>query len=257
MHKVDLIVGLILLIPMIILGAILVRRQAYRELPRFCVYIACSLAISILRLIAIRRGYSLYFGVYWTTQAVYAITALFALYESFRWEFLDFCVSFKWSWCLFPMVTSVFLVPAIVHVFRYPPSNVPRISPIVLSLVTAVDYVTGGLVAVFFIFVFFLTYRLQRYPFGIVIGFALHAWGSWATCRLSAELGPADAKELLKYALPASYQLAVAVWLYTFSKDAPPELPAGVPRATPKTLLEQSSHNLQVLNKIGEITNDL
>src|SRR6266481_297745 len=220
MHKVDLIVGLILLIPMIILGATLVRRQAYRELPSFCVYIACSLAISILRLIAIRRGYSLYFGVYWTTQAVYAITALFALYESFRWEFLDFCVSFKWSWCLFPVVTSVFLIPAIV-------------------------------------FVFFLTYRLQRYPFGIVIGFALHAWGSWATCRLSAELGPADAKELLKYALPASYHLAVAVWLYTFSKDAPPELPAGVPRATPKTLLEQSSHNLQVLDKIGEITNDL
>src|SRR5215510_10868996 len=76
-------------------AALLVRRKLHREFPFFFVYLVVAVLVPLLRL-AISGDYPTFFKVFWTTEALYAVLALLALYEAFREVFLAFYTLWWW-----------------------------------------------------------------------------------------------------------------------------------------------------------------
>ena len=61
---------------------ILVKRRLYREFPFFFAYISAVIVVSGIRFWAI-HDYSIYFKVFWSSEALYTVMALLALHEAF------------------------------------------------------------------------------------------------------------------------------------------------------------------------------
>jgi hypothetical protein len=255
MGKLDSVILLFSLILVSALAVLLVRRRVYREFPVFFGYILSSILIMALKLALIGGEYLIYFKVYWITEAFYAVAALFVLHEAFRRVFLEF-YELSWFWLLFPGVVVIIAAFATSNALRNPPAQAPQIIGVILSFGSAVNYIKVGLFGLFFLLVLFFGLRWWSYPFGIVLGFAVSAFGSWFVYALRSEFGTRF-NAGLKYAIPMAYLCGVALWLGTFIKPPGPKPTFGwLATKTPEEMLEVVQRYLKLLKGSEKDTND-
>jgi hypothetical protein len=200
------------------LAGILTRRKLYTEFPFFFAYIISSILIAIVRL-SVGDNYQTFFKVYWATEAIYALLALLALHEVFRWVFLAFFDNW-WFWLFFPSAFVAIATLAALYHFRALPAQADQIINLILSFGMAVNWVQAGLFVLFFVLVWFHGIRWRDYPFGIVVGFTVIATGSLGARWARSEFGT-KFNSLASYAPAVAYLVAVVVWLITFIR--PPE----------------------------------
>jgi hypothetical protein len=263
MGKEYLILGIVLMVPTLLLAIMLIKRTVYREFPCFFAYVVSSFLISVVRLSTI-RSYSLYYTLYWATDVIYVITKLLALHESFKWEFLDFYEHRPFRF-VFPAVVAAILVPAISFSLKHAFSGPPLFAAI-FAVVTAVNYVTIGLVFLFLICVVFFGFEWHRYPFGIVIGFTVASLQYWVVYGMHLEFGanvksfmqhadPATqflASVVIKYAVPITQLCGTAVWLGVFAKEMVLTPPDELSSCKAVERLDDAERNIQSLKDLGK-----
>jgi len=232
------------MMPMAILGSVMVARKIHREFPLFFTHVVCSVLISIVRLCTMRADYPLYFTLYYIADAVYAITTVMALHESFKWEFLDF-YQFRFFWVVFPSIAIVIVGPAIVHALLHPATG-SAVVTVIFSVVTPINYLKAGLFGLFFLFAFCFGVEWHRYPYGIVIGFGATAWGYWIAHGMNDHFGT-QLKPYGKYLFSAAYLFGVAIWLITFAKKSSFDSQKGLRTGTTQELLRRALHTLGML----------
>jgi hypothetical protein len=208
------------------LGWILVRRQLYGQYPFFFAYVLFSVAVAVIRPLARLQSYESYFKVYWTTEGLYAVFALLALHEAFRDVFRIDYEDWPWFKLVFPVAVGVLAAFFIGDAVLHPPAQAPPVVAVVISFGKVVNFIKGGLFCLFFVLALLLAPRWQRYPFGIVLGFAVS--GAPAAVIFAARSVFGTKLNLLaEYGLPVAYILGLMVWIGTCfqAPDSEPQLP--------------------------------
>jgi hypothetical protein len=204
------------------LAAILFRRKLYRNYPFFFGYVVFSI-LATIGLLSVGGNYKLFFEVYWTTETLSAVLALLALHEAFRDVFRVDYHDWPWFKLVFPVAVGILAVFFIGDAALHPPAQAPPIVVIVLSLGKVVNFIMGGLFCLFFLLALLLAPRWQRYPFGIVLGFAVSAAGGAAIFAARSVFGT-KVNLVAKYGLSVAYILGVLVWIGTCFQRPDPEL---------------------------------
>jgi hypothetical protein len=197
---------------LIVLAAVLVKRKLHREFPFFYTYVICAILVTVLRIYAASE-YQLYFKVFWATEALYALLALFSLHEAFCDVFALDYHTWPWFWMVFPGSVLILSVIFVSHALLNPPAGAPRIIAVILSFETVVNFVKGGLFLMFLALAWLLLgENWPTYPYGVVLGFAVSAAGSLVAYRLFSVFGT-KLNWLGKYGPPVAYILAVLIWI--------------------------------------------
>src|SRR5437899_8973043 len=199
---------------------ILVKRQLYRDFPFFFAYISAVIVVSGVRFWAI-HDYSIYFKVFWFSEALYAVMALLALHEVFHTVFNEFYEIWPWFWLVFPAAVGIFAWLKISDGIHHPSAQAPPIVALVLSAASTVNWVQMALFGLMCALVW-LVGDWEYYPVGIVTGFATLAVGSWAAYASVSGFGT-KFNVIGKYCLPLAYFIAVVVWLRTFLRPPRPD----------------------------------
>jgi len=190
----------------------LFRRKWHRKYYLFYLFIVCSIFITLLRIL-VTLDYRLYFKVYWTTEALYALLALLALHEAF---YCVFYLDFKtWPnfWMIFPGAVLLLSVLFIGNALLHPPREPAWIVVVILSFVTVVNCVLACLFLMFLALAWLLLGESwPTYPYGVVLGFAISTAGSLLTLWLRSIFGT-KLNWISNYGPPLSYILAVLVWI--------------------------------------------
>jgi hypothetical protein len=196
------------------LAAILVRRKLYKQYAFFFAYVLFAIAAAGIRFLSGRYGYRAFFMTYWITEGVYAILALCALYEAFHDVFRIDYEDWPWFKGIFPVAVGVLAAFFVGDALLHPLVQAGTVVTVVISFGRVVNFVKGGLFGLFFVLAVLLAERWQRYPFGIVTGFAVSAAGSAAAYWAVSIFGT---KGILfaHYALPMAYILGLLVWIGT------------------------------------------
>lgn len=232
------------------LAVILLSRKLYRRYPFFFVYIICSILMTVARLSG-SGNYQTYFEVYWATEALYALLALLALHEAFRAVFIQDFRQWKWFWLVFPgtvlVLSAIFVGNALLH----PPIQAPKIIVVILSFGTVVNCVKGGLFLMFLVLAWLLLGESwPTYPYGVVLGFAVSAFGSVAAFWARSIFGT-KFNALGKYGPPVAYILGVLVWIAScFLPSEPRNRWAGF--KDPENALATVQHYKKALKWIAE-----
>jgi hypothetical protein len=153
MGKTDIFLNLTGTVLGLALACTLVWRKLYKDFPFFFAYIISSILIAIVRL-SVSDNYLTFFHVYWATEAIYALLALLALHEVFRWVFLAFFEKW-WFWLFFPSAFVAISTLAALYHFRTLPAQANQVIKLILSLGMAVNWVQAGLFVLFFALVWF------------------------------------------------------------------------------------------------------
>jgi hypothetical protein len=222
MGRLDIILTLLGDILAVFLAAVLIQRKLHKRYPLFFTYIVFSILSSVARLSA-SGDYRTYFKVYWSTEALYAVLAALALQEAFRDVFRFDYQDRPWLKLVFPIAVVIlagfFIGDALLHL----PAQAPPIVFIVLSFDKVVNSVLAGLFCLFFLLALLLTPRWHKFPFGIVIGFAVSASSSAVIFAARSVFGT-KMNLLVKYGPPVAYILGVLVWIGTCFQAPDPEL---------------------------------
>ncbi len=246
MGKIDIFLNLSGTLLAISLASILLWRKLYREFPFFFTYISSSIVIAILR-VSVRGDYKIFFKIYWVTEAIYALLALLALHEAFRWVFRPFFEK-RWFGLFFPIVFLAIAIMAGLYHFHGLPSEANQVINLVLSFSLAVNWVEAGIFVLFFLLVWFHGIRWRDYPFGIVVGFAVISVGSLASRWARSEFGT-KFNFLASYAPAVAYLLAVVLWIATFIRPPEPE-PEWALNMTPEQMLHEVRQYTIVIERL-------
>ena len=224
---------------------ILVRRKLYREFPFFCAYISAVIVVSGIRFWAI-HDYSIYFKVFWFSEALYAVMALLALHEVFYTVFNEFYEIWPWFWLVFPAAVGLFAWLKISDGIHHPPAQAAPIVALVLSAASTVNWVQAALFGLM-CFLVWLVGDWEYYPVGIVTGFATLAVGSWAAYASVSGFGT-KLKVVGKYGPPLAYFIAVLIWLRTFlPPPRPDKWEAWSKTITPQQISAEVQEYLRIL----------
>lgn len=246
MGKIDILLAAIADAGAVVLTGILIWRKLYREFLFFFIYVTSSIGIAILRL-SVGGNYRTFFKTYWTTEAIYALLALLALHEAFRWVFRPFFEK-RWFWLFFPVVFLAIAIMAGLYHFHGLPSEANQVINLVLSFSLAVNWVEAGIFVLFFLLVWFHGIRWRDYPFGIVVGFAVIAVGSLASRWARSEFGT-KFNWLASYAPAVAYLLAVLLWIATFVRPPEPD-PEWAINMTPEQMLHEVRQYTKVIERL-------
>jgi hypothetical protein len=229
-------------------AVLVVTRKLHREFPFFFVYLILSVIVPLIRL-STSGNYVTFFTVFWTTEALYALVALLALYEVFHEVFLPFYTLWWWFRLLFPGAAVIIAFLSVRNAIHNPALRNPRPMEIVFALATGVNYFEAALFGLFFALVLLLGVRWRSYPFGIVEGFGLSALGGLLAYGLRSEFGT-KYNTIAKYAPPVAYIVGVLVWLDTFLRQPDPEVVhAWRDRVTPEQLLAEARGYIRILKR--------
>lgn len=245
MQKLDILLSLVGPILHSGLIAIFISRKLYRKLPFFFCFSFSTVIISVVRL-SVSGTYQTFFKVFWATEAIYAVLTLLVLHEIFHEVFQAFFDAWWWFRLIFPAIVLITFGITIYHVLAYPPTQVPSVINLVLSLSSANNYLQAAIFVVFFLLVWLLATGWDNYPFGVMAGFAASTAGIWLVSALRSEFGTRF-NIVWKYGLSVSNFLAVVVWLITFWRPQP-ETKWGLGMA-PEQMLEEVRQYIRILRK--------
>ena len=245
MRNLDVILNLTGVTLAVALVALLLWRRIYREYPMFFVYVASSVLIALFRLF-VSSDYELFFKVYWSTEALYALLILLALHEVFYRVFQSFFSIYRWFWVLFPAVVAIVTSVAVLRAIERPPIQAPPLIAVILSIEIGVNVIQSGVFFLFFGAIWFFQVRRKNYPSRIVDGFAVIALTGLAY-QLRSVFGTRF-NILAKYSTSVANLLAVLLWLYTFIQPPEPELKWEL-AVTPQQLLEEIQQYTKIFRK--------
>jgi len=197
---------------LIVLAALLFKRKWHAKFPFFFTYVISSIFITLGRVSA-APDYSLYFKVFWATEAFYALFALMALYEAFHDVFILDYRDWPWFWMVFPGAVMILSVIFIGNALLHPATQAPPIIVLILAFATVVNCVKGCLFLMFLVLAWLLLGESwPTYPYGVVLGFAVSAGGSLLSYWLRSIFGT-KFNSVAKYGPPVSYIVAVLIWI--------------------------------------------
>jgi len=228
---------------LLVLAGVFVVRRFYRDFPFFFSYIAFTVLAALAR-VSVRGSPLLYFWMYWATDAVLGLLALFALNEVLKHLFsIDYAE--HW-WFRLWLPTTAF---GIAVVFLVLP--VGRITPYLsTNIVFSFDLGMHCLeVLILLLFVFLdkiLVAAYDQYDFGIVRGFGVSALVTILADLLRSHFGKGFTV-YFAYAPPLAYIGATLIWLYAFVRKPPSQQKLPI---TIRELVELLSKEAEVAQKI-------
>lgn len=199
-----------------VLTAVMVRRRLYRQFPLFFLYSCYAVAASIVvNAASLGAEQAALIKIYSATEALYALTGLLAMYESFHRVFSLYYFSRRWLFVL-PLVTVlVILIVSILSLRKHSPVQADALGLFYLGFDLAADYMLAGFFGLFVILVFLWQARWQRYPFGIMKGFGLFSIVGMLAGLLRSEFGTGW-DFFFSYAPSVAYILGCLIWLGAF-----------------------------------------
>ena len=226
------------------LSVLVFRRGLHAQFRYFFVYMLYAVVTESVRLATSERGWTHYY-IYWTTEAVYAILAFFAIYEVFHSVFRNFdkVKGFRY---LFPSVGLFMAGVSIIRAVTRPENELVPYLAIIIALKIAVGFLQVGLFSLFILLVRLFRVQSRRYAFGIALGFGISASGDLSFFLLRSEFGT-KLNHVVGFALPIVYIIAVAVWLFTFIQpQSPHPWQDGGPALQPEELIIELRHYTKV-----------
>ncbi len=215
-----------------LLSAVFMKRQIWRDLPLFFLYVVTAPLLGILRYSVFYWNQTAYFYVYWISELAEAVIFSLALYEIFLRRLFPRFHKVRLFRGLFPAVAGVILLLTIVAALQ---SSDRKAAFQVASRVF--DFARTACLVFFMLLMAFMGRQWARYDFGITLGFGIQAAAALANAAVRARLGhrsPAfDMVETI------TFEVACVIWLVTFLK---PEKPDHLHPSGPldPALLEQS-----------------
>lgn len=204
---------------MVVCLCILLLVRGFQREFRFFTLCMLLSAVSTITLIMVRNNTSLYFGIYWPSQALGLVTVFLALQESFYLIFRNF-LSMPWFRWLFPGIGVLMITVAFLRVTLHPVSEVRLLGAIIISLEIAVGLLQVGIFGLFVALVRFFHMRWRQHAFGVVLGFGISAAGELVVYLLRSEFGT-KFNPIVRITPPLAYIGAVIIWLATFLRKKP------------------------------------
>jgi hypothetical protein len=203
---------------------VLVARKFYREFRFFTLCTAVSVVTAIALILVRNHGtlyfhQTLYFYVYWTSEALSVVLIFFALQEAFYLVFRNFLSipGFRW---LFPGIGIVMLAIATARALLHASPNDNLLTDTLISLEIAVNFLQVGIFFLFTVLVRFFHMRSRQHAFGVVLGFGIAAAGTLIVLLLRSEFGT-KLDPIVRITPPLAYSVTVVVWLATFLRAEP------------------------------------
>ena len=220
------------------LTILLLRRRLHLQFRYFFAYTVYAVVADLVRAFTVKGGGWTYFSIYWTTEALYAVLAFFAIHEVFHSVFRNFygVRGFRY---LFPGVAVFMVAVSVIRALALRESDVKSIITIIISLKIGVGFLQVGLFFLFILLVRLFRVQSRRYAFGIALGFGISAAGALSFYLLRSEFGT-NFNHVVITAVPIVYIIAVAVWLLAFMKAQPPHpWQDGGPALDPEELITE------------------
>lgn len=209
--------GIILLLGITIL---LIRRGQHREFRFFFIYVIFSIIAAMSRQIA--SGHPIvYFVLYWSAEAIYAVLALMVIREVFH-HVLSFEYRFtRWARFLLPVTVIVIFGVSVYQGIHSSAgySKILYLTQMIHWFDFGVHAFQAGLLVLLIVVCSLFSVPWLRYEFGIIIGFGINAVFTMAADLLWVEYGSRVAL-FSRYGPPAGYILATLMWLLAFSAPA-------------------------------------
>jgi hypothetical protein len=209
---------------------VLVRKQIFRTFPWFFAYTLFAVTAGISRFL-VRNHHSIYFGVYWTTEAIYPLLGIGVMYEVFRSIFRNFS-RLWWFPPLFPLTVVLCLGLTISRNLSVPSGLQGGVMAWIVGAEMGVRLLQVAMFALLVSLVLLFGLRWRQPAFGICAGYGLFATVALLTTTKFYEFG-ANFKFLWGLVSIITYSIAVMIWLWYFSVPAKTEPPrAGQPPLT-------------------------
>jgi hypothetical protein len=197
---------------------LLFTRGFYRQF-RFFTLCAALSVVSTIALITVHNHASLYFDVYWISEALSVFVTFFALQEAFYLVFRNF-LSISWFKLLFPGIGILMFAVAVLRAMFHPAADTRPLAASLIFLEIAVGFLQFGIFCLFIVLVAFFHMRRRQRAFGVVLGFGIAAAGNLIVYLLRSEFGT-KFDSIGRITPPIAYIVAVAVWLATFLRGEP------------------------------------
>lgn len=219
---------------MLVLLIILLRRKLQGRFPVFLAYCVCTLIVFAVRFLTVRRP-TLFFLVYWSTEAGYLVIAFFTMLSVLRPLTQFEYALHPWSRFVFIPFLAL-LAGACLWTALLRPINTTHAGRFASAV-----YVFVILMCLAELVLFLLSYRVRgRYPvkwtwyeFGILAGFGvlaflnLIAYSALVLRLLHFKVAP-ELESLFQSFPPGAFMASATVWLIAFWKPEPPR-----PQVTP------------------------
>ena len=223
-----------------ILLYVLVRKQSFRTFPWFFVYTLFTVAAGISRFLT-HNYHSIYFGVYWTTQAVSSLLGIAVMYEVFRNVFRNFS-RLWWFPLIFPLTVLLSLALTISRSLSVPSGLHDGAIAWIVGTEMGLRLLQVAMFVLLVTMVLLFGLRWRQQAFGICAGYGLHASVALLTTTKFYEFGT-KFKFLWGLVSVITYSIAVLIWLWYFSVQ---------PRSEPPRA-EQPPLSAQELGRYKEI----
>lgn len=246
MRLFDILIEVIGTVLTLVLAAVMVRRRLHREYPFFFGYIFV-IVLRVVALLPLNTVSKAYFYGYWTTELFSASLVFLALYEAFYEVFYGFYVIW-WFRLIFPGVTCLISFFCIRYTLLHPIPHAPLWMMLILSADNAASLTKAGVFLLFMILVVAFHMRWRRYPYDIVLGFAVTSVGMLAYDELWAKGGMYYI--IARYGSAVTFILATAIWLWSFGGKLEEE-PVAKRRheVTPEQLLQEVREYIRIVRK--------
>lgn len=202
---------------LVLLAWVLVWRKLCREFPFFCSYIALTILSTAVRA-GVRNLLVTYFYIYWATEGLLDILALFTLNEVFKHLFP---IDYKRRWW-FRLVLPVVSV-LIAAVFALQPLRLTMtqwIANAIFSFDLGMNCLEALILLLFLLFDKILMAVNSPYDYGIVAGFGISA-----SVTIFADLARSHfgrtANFAFTYVPPIAFIVTTGIWLRAFLRKAP------------------------------------
>jgi hypothetical protein len=204
---------------LVLLLFLMLRNRAFKVCPWFFAYVAFGVGADGARFAAHSHPHA-YKVIYWSTDAVYCVLGILAMYEVFR---AVLSARLWWTHLIFPAIVVAAILLSLVHACAVP----SQVSSPLLYIVTAEIVVRFVQVLIFFglaVLGMLFGLRWRQYPLGIAAGFGLYS-----TVELLSTIKYSDFGTRFKFwwdVLPlVAYSVAVLIWIWFFrvpQKEDPP-----------------------------------
>jgi hypothetical protein len=226
------------------LAILLFRRNVRRHFPLFAFYIFLSVPITAARLLSVGH-YTVYFYVFWLTEAVLLALGLAALHEVFHCVYEGFYQILAFRLFYYGVIALVLIITAI-NAIANPPGKADPLVGLILRMGIAVNLLRAGIAAFYGALIKPLDIGFRRYPTGIVMGFGLSALGPFLGYFALSVFGT-KFEVFTKNISAVAYILGGLVWLLAFS--GPERKEEWLPPMPPEEMLRIVRGYLRVLGR--------
>jgi hypothetical protein len=227
---------------------LLLKTRNYAQFPIFFLFTMFSV-ISALTGLAVQNMPSLYFDVYWTSEAFYVILAFFSLQEAVRSVFRNFYGMF-WFRALFPTIGIIMIGIAIARMLLLPRAAHSILTVTLFTLEIGVGLLQFAIFAIFVVLIQFFHMHWRQHAFGVVLGFGIASAGTLVAYLLRSEFGT-KFDPLVRIAPPIAYIIGVAIWLATFLKAEPGRTEAAwAAKLTPEQMITELKRHTKTVKGI-------